>query len=248
MNRFFSTLLAATFIPFAACAEAPATPAPSAPAVVVSKPVLPGVPAKRLERPVLIDEAAAAATPAPAPPRVALPRVHPAPPLPAAATPTKTTCACPDEPAALAVSPAKPALEPLVRPEPRRPLPAPKVVVGDRLEIVDAALATAVEERVPLGVATTFTNDVGYIWAWTKVKNPVAKTHITHIWKRDGKVRATVELRVGKSSGWRTWSKKKIRSKDLGRWEIEVLADDGTLLDTLRFDVAPLSGDPLAGQ
>ena len=251
MNRTLCTLLAATLLPLTACDDAtkPApSDAPGAPAVVVSQAALAGVPAKRLERPATPEPNV---EPEPAPPRVAtLPRVFPAPALPAASVPAGASHARPEGPTPLAVAPPK--RGPAHRdPKPARaikPAIKPAVVVGDALEIVDSALATTVEDRVPLGVATTFTDDVGYIWAWTKVKNRVALTHITHVWKRDGKVRARVGLRVGKSPGWRTWSKKRISAKDVGAWEVEVLADDGTLLDTLTFDIAPLSDDPLAGQ
>ena len=124
----------------------------------------------------------------------------------------------------------------------------PAVLVGDALEIVDGVIATGVSKRVPQGVDVAFEPEVGTLWAWTKVRNTVAATHITHLWKRDGEIKSRVQLNVGKSSGWRTWSRKRIGARDVGEWTVEVIADDGTLIDELAFTVAPTADEFLTGQ
>ena len=46
-----------------------------------------------------------------------------------------------------------------------------------------------------------------------------------------------VRLRVG-SDSWRTWSSKKVMPDWVGEWRVEVIAEDGTMLDTITFSVS----------
>ena len=46
---------------------------------------------------------------------------------------------------------------------------------------------------------------------------------VTHIWRRDGKVVSRVELEVGRSPKWRTWSRQRLPASAEGRWSCEVI-------------------------
>jgi|GEM_PF-6923042 len=99
------------------------------------------------------------------------------------------------------------------------------------------AIAPSIVERSPVAAAGEFDASVGALYAWVQVKNLGAETTISMVWKKDGKTRLTVELPVGHSSAWKTWSKKGISVKDAGAWTVEVLDADGTLVETLAFNV-----------
>ena len=99
-------------------------------------------------------------------------------------------------------------------------------------------MALGVEKRVPLGVGTTFGSDAEKVWAFIKVKNKKAPTKLRMVWKRHGKERMAIDLRVGKSSGWRTWSYKRISKHDVGEWSVDVLTQDGKTIHTMSFEIA----------
>jgi hypothetical protein len=57
------------------------------------------------------------------------------------------------------------------------------------------------------------------------------------VWKHEGVEKGVVELNVGKSPRWRTWSRRQMRTRDTGRWSVEVRSADGSILDTVDFEV-----------
>ena len=142
------------------------------------------------------------------------------------------------DPRVVAERPAEPAVaEPVARPEPVVMAPTDPFD-PDSLHSLMAVAATGVDKRVPQQVGSKFAKGE-YVWAFTKVKNTGAETHVRMVWKKDGKVRSNVQLRVGKSPGWRTWSKHKMRSdKDLGDWVVEVQDVDGNVLEEIDFKVS----------
>jgi hypothetical protein len=89
---------------------------------------------------------------------------------------------------------------------------------------------------MPTGGATSFNDDVGTLHCWSKITGAHGETTIKHIWMRDGKEMATVELSV-KGDPWRTFSQKKIAPQWTGNWEIKVVDADGTTLKSISFTV-----------
>ncbi|MFT5430358.1 MAG: hypothetical protein ACI9OJ_001032 [Myxococcota bacterium] len=107
------------------------------------------------------------------------------------------------------------------------------------LTVVSGRLAKDVVKRAPIDASDRFVADGSSVWAWVKVKNPGAQTHIWMNWRKGDKIYSRVRLRVGKSSGWRTWSRHRMRTEaSVGEWVVEVRTDDGELLDTMAFVVA----------
>lgn len=99
---------------------------------------------------------------------------------------------------------------------------------------VEAEVATAIVDRVPEGAATEFPADVGELYVWSNVTN-AGGTSIQHVWMHDGN-EYPVTLAVG-GSPWRTWSSKTITPDMTGEWQVEIRAQDGTVLETLSFTV-----------
>ena len=106
-----------------------------------------------------------------------------------------------------------------------------------KVSLVDAVIAADVEDRVAQGVGDVFGTDVGKLVAWVSVNNPEAPTKITMVWRRDGKVRSKVNLKVGVSPRWRTWSRSSIREYDAGEWTVEIYDEQNHLLDTIDFTI-----------
>jgi hypothetical protein len=86
------------------------------------------------------------------------------------------------------------------------------------------------------GEATTFPADVAVVWCQTRIVGADEPTMVTHVWYRDGKTMARVELSVA-SPSYRTVSSKKIMPEWTGRWEVTVLDAAGTILRTESFTV-----------
>lgn len=149
------------------------------------------------------------------------------------------------------LAPLSPPVREVQKPAPREAAPRPTEalqsfeVQGD-FGVVSGGLATGVKDRTPTGIGDRFTTETERIWAFIKVRNRLNPTHVTMVWKKNGKKIWSYELRVGKSSGWRTWSRKRVSQRDVGAWSVEVLDVEGKLLVTLPFTITSAPDGPEA--
>ena len=104
------------------------------------------------------------------------------------------------------------------------------------IAIKEGVMATAVENRLPHGVANQFPATVGMLYCFTTVGGAEADISISHTWYYQDKEMAQVVLPV-RSMLWRTWSSKTILPEWKGNWKVAVTAEDGTLLETITFTV-----------
>ncbi len=118
-------------------------------------------------------------------------------------------------------------------PEPSR---HPEVSQG-RVTVVESALGLGVRDRQPHDVGTRFDLGDRQVTAWVKVSNSGPPSHVTMVWRKGEQEGWRIDLKVGTSTGWRTWSRKTIRSWDAGDWTVDVFDDDGVLIDQLTFVV-----------
>ncbi len=91
-----------------------------------------------------------------------------------------------------------------------------------------------VVDRQPVGVGEVFPREIEKIFCFTKVVGAQGETTITHNWYYNGNLKASIVLPV-RSSNWRTWSSKKMDQAWTGEWMVEILAADGTALDSVIF-------------
>jgi hypothetical protein len=101
---------------------------------------------------------------------------------------------------------------------------------------VEAKLCTGVQDRLPVGEATTFPATVDQVYLWTKIIGASGEITVKHVWVHNGKEMTTVDLPV-KTAAYRTWSAKKILPHWTGQWEVRVVGPDGTTLATVPFTV-----------
>ena len=104
------------------------------------------------------------------------------------------------------------------------------------LSVVESSVATAVVDRVPSGVATTFRADVDRVYVWTQIEGASRATTVHHVWIHGDVERADISLGIG-GSPWRTWSNKAIMPEWTGNWRVEVRDDAGNVLQTIPFMV-----------
>ena len=106
------------------------------------------------------------------------------------------------------------------------------------LEITEMAFGVDYdgETRTLVGESSTFAAGTSVVYCRTRVLGDDEPTNVTHVWYRDGKTQAHVELTVG-SSNWRTYSSKKLQPDWTGAWEVRVLDSAGNLLRSEHFTV-----------
>ena len=114
--------------------------------------------------------------------------------------------------------------------------PAAAPAVDAEVELSRTALCLRVEERQPVDVDTIFPDNVGQLFAFTRVGKVDGPTRITHVWYFQDREMARVDLQVG-GNGWRTWSSKKILPAWSGDWKVDILDARGTRIKTLDFRV-----------
>lgn len=99
---------------------------------------------------------------------------------------------------------------------------------------LEIAVGRDVVDRMPSDTASTFAEDVGQLYCWTRVTGAQGTT-IQHVWIH-GDDEFPVPLEIG-GSPWRTWSTKTIPVEWTGEWRVEVRDAGGNVLATVRFTV-----------
>lgn len=89
---------------------------------------------------------------------------------------------------------------------------------------VSRALFTSdIKSREPVGTASDKNNGTDMRYFYTEISGADQPLTIIHYWFADGLPMAVVELAVGPSERWRTWSDKGTTSNDATRWEVLVV-------------------------
>jgi len=105
------------------------------------------------------------------------------------------------------------------------------------LMVQDAVVCRDVVERTPVGPGEVFPDTISRLCCFTRVTGAAAETEIVHNWYYNGRLMASIPLRVA-SADWRTYSAKRIAPHQTGEWMVEVLAADGTPLTRMVFLIA----------
>ena len=145
--------------------------------------------------------------------------------IPAAAAPVLST--------ATKVSPS-PTAQP-VTPAPANNVTAPEVGSPSDIIVNQLVVCTGVEGRNPVGANDRFTIDTSPLTGFVSLNNSGSETKITMVWVHEEKVRDRINLTVGVSKRWRTWSRKTIRRNDQGAWTLMVLDYNNKVLGSAEF-------------
>jgi hypothetical protein len=105
------------------------------------------------------------------------------------------------------------------------------------LRLAELQVGTGLEDKLPVGIELHYTTIPEVLYCYTVFDNPAQDLTVTHVWRRSGRLVSKVELEVGKSPKWRTWSKQRTQPHWSGVWSCEVLAPDGTQLGLTVFQV-----------
>ena len=112
----------------------------------------------------------------------------------------------------------------------------PALAWAASLQVQDVAISTGVQDRVPTGISTAFDSSVGKLYAFTRIVGAEGDTRVYHKWYHGDDLVADVPLTV-RSGDWRTWSSKTVLPEWTGDWRVVVVAEDGSVLGSVKFAV-----------
>jgi len=93
-----------------------------------------------------------------------------------------------------------------------------------------------VGDREPVGITDNFPKDTVKVYAFIEALDVEKETDIKIQWLFEGKETAMIELTLGKSKRWRTFSSKRIGVRR-GNWEVRMLDIHDNLIKSLEFTV-----------
>ena len=97
-------------------------------------------------------------------------------------------------------------------------------------------IAGSIEEREPVGVVNAYSASTEKVYCFLEANDIKAETMVSFVWYHEDTKKATVELPLGVSSRWRTYSSKKLAGLT-GEWKVELKDAGGNVLNTVLFTV-----------
>jgi len=94
--------------------------------------------------------------------------------------------------------------------------------------ISNAVFALDIKDRVPINIVEEADNSLGKIYFFTNIRN-LDGERITHRWIYKDKVMADVSFDIN-GPRWRVWSSKNLWYTWIGKWKVQVLTLDGSVL------------------
>lgn len=107
------------------------------------------------------------------------------------------------------------------------------------VRLIELAVGTNVVDRNPEDVRERYAEVPPMLYCYSAVESREPNQAIVHVWRRQGVLVSRVELEVGKSPRWKTWSKQKTQAHWTGPWSCEVTSADGEQLGVTRFVIGP---------
>jgi hypothetical protein len=107
------------------------------------------------------------------------------------------------------------------------------------LQIAALTMATGVEDREPVNVQAHYPQAPDTLYCHGVYGNLLSNATVRHEWRHNGRTVSRMDVEVGVSRSWRTWSKHRLPSDSRGEWVCEVLTPDGTRLGLTEVTVGP---------
>lgn len=121
--------------------------------------------------------------------------------------------------------------------------PADSAAAHAPMTLRSIAAGTGVEDRQLQGESDAFKTGAP-VWVHIAVRNPGPPGTVTMIWSLEGDAVWEMDLDVGTSGGWRTWTRMRMPASRTGQWTVEVRDSAGEKLGEVSFDVVGRSTQP----
>jgi len=105
------------------------------------------------------------------------------------------------------------------------------------VSVDDMVFCTAIDDRNPVDIQTSFSNSIGRIYCFTKLSSTLENTSRSHVWYYNNTRLAIVDLDVNAKS-WRTWSSKRIVKEWIGLWRVDIVSSNGDVICSQEFIVS----------
>ena len=108
--------------------------------------------------------------------------------------------------------------------------------VAKKLTLVEATMCEGIKDYIPQNQAIVFSMTIGKVSCFTSFDPVPEKTSIYHNWFYRDKLSTRIKLSL-QPPCWSTFSSIKLREADKGPWRVEVIDQEGNILDILRFSI-----------
>lgn len=109
------------------------------------------------------------------------------------------------------------------------------------LKLNEIMICRGIYKRNPIKPGYNFINNVDSLFCYTKISNSGSKQEIKHIWFYENKEISSVIYNIKTSYNYRSWSKKKIYPKQIGKWRVDVVDQSGNVLGSRDFSVKSIN-------
>lgn len=105
--------------------------------------------------------------------------------------------------------------------------------------IRDFVLTHGIYDREPVGTTESFASSDGRGYAFARISNDGTPTQVSFVWYYGDEMHASIDMNIGTSSGWRTWSSVNLRP---GNWRVKLQDANGMVLAERSFSVEHSGG------
>jgi hypothetical protein len=120
------------------------------------------------------------------------------------------------------------------------PLLAAQPAAADgSIVIRDFVLTHGIFEREPTGTTDKFSSSDGRGYAFARIANEGMPTQVSFVWYYGEEMHASIDMNIGTSGGWRTWSSVNLRP---GNWRVKLQDQNGMVIAERSFMVEHSSG------
>ena len=116
-----------------------------------------------------------------------------------------------------------------------------KRIIGDQISVKDIKICKNIYKRTPVGADNIFSNTVDSLYCYTRIQNKGSKKEIKHVWYYRDQVMTQVIYNVKKSNIYRSWTKKTILPNQIGKWRVDVINSEGTIIGSKKFEITSVS-------
>ena len=109
------------------------------------------------------------------------------------------------------------------------------------LELNEIMICRGIYKRNPIKPGSSFINNVDSLFCYTKISNSGSKKEIRHIWYFDDKEISSVTYNIKTSYNYRSWSKKTIYPRQIGKWRVDVIDSFGNILGSRNFNIKSIN-------
>ena len=102
--------------------------------------------------------------------------------------------------------------------------------IQNTLELNEIMICRGIYKRNPIKPGSSFINNVDSLFCYTKITNSGSKQEIKHIWYFDDKEISSVTYNIKTSYNYRSWSRKTIYPRQIGKWRVDVIDSYGNIL------------------